>query len=243
MPRLPFTGLTGPIDWHRLTGPSDWRRLSPVRPAPKHALKMAAMPSWARYLWAPGGAMRAVRTVSGAPRVSAAAERGAAALRAAARPARRRAPDFSPFTRRSVAFRIRFRSPAARTALRRRPGRPWAAQGFTIWMSRGDRRPQPAPERIRLRPATPSPIFAAARALIRALIRCLAAAECGWVTGGLGTLKWWRSPPPTPLTHASNDQPVDSAGAGPCHVGVPLSDRNSVAQTALCLVWPEMVLC
>ena len=78
VPRLPFTGLTGSIDWHRLTGPSDWRRLSPVRPAPKHALKMAAMPSWARHLWAPGGAMRAVRTVSGAPRVSAAAERGAA---------------------------------------------------------------------------------------------------------------------------------------------------------------------
>eukprot|EP01044_Picomonas_judraskeda_P034229 COSAG03_NODE_14088_length_477_cov_1.973545_1_plen_90_part_10 len=49
-----------------------------MRPAPKHALKMAAMPSWARYLWAPGGAMRAVRTASGAPWVSAAAERGAA---------------------------------------------------------------------------------------------------------------------------------------------------------------------
>ena len=60
---------------------------------------------------------------------------------------------------------------------------------------------------------------------------------------GLGTLKWWRSPPPTPLKHASNEPPVDSAGAGPCHVGVPLSDRNSVAQTPLCPVWAEMVLC
>ena len=59
----------------------------------------------------------------------------------------------------------------------------------------------------------------------------------------LGTLKWWRSPPPTPLKHASNEPPVDSAGAGPCHVGVPLSDRNSVAQTPLCPVWAEMVLC
>eukprot|EP01044_Picomonas_judraskeda_P008723 COSAG03_NODE_1016_length_5016_cov_18.038641_3_plen_215_part_00 len=125
------------------------------------------MPSWARYLWAPGGAMRAVRTVSGAPRVSAAAER------CAARCGQRRGPHggarriFPLFTRRSVAFRIRFRSPAARTALRPRPGRPWAAQGSTIWMSRADRRPQPAPEPIRPRPAAPSPIFAAARALIR----------------------------------------------------------------------------
>ena len=36
------------------------------------------MPSWARCFWAPRGAMRGVRTASGAPRVSAAAQRGAA---------------------------------------------------------------------------------------------------------------------------------------------------------------------
>ena len=29
-----------------------WRRLSPVRPTPKHALEMVAMPSWARCSWA-----------------------------------------------------------------------------------------------------------------------------------------------------------------------------------------------
>ena len=46
------TGLTGSIDWHRLTGPS---ALSPVRPAPKHTLKMAAMPSGLRCCWAPWG--------------------------------------------------------------------------------------------------------------------------------------------------------------------------------------------
>ena len=37
MPRLPLTGLTGPIDWHQLSGPIDWRRCTGASVAETHA--------------------------------------------------------------------------------------------------------------------------------------------------------------------------------------------------------------